>query len=446
MKMPTPVTSLLIAATAALLVSFHPGASLRAQQTPAPAPSPAPPSPAGPGAQAPAAPGAGQRPAQPPKPPTITDPAGHIVESEVQKLKIEVVAKDLETPWGLAFLPDGRLLVTERPGRLRIVEKNGKVSEPVTGVPKVMQIQDGGLMDVEVHPQYARNGWIYLSYAEPGPANTSVTERADNNTGMTAIVRGKLSKTNEWTDQQFIFHATPDLYTTTHIHYGSRFIFDKQGHLFFTLGEHGKMEDAQDLSKPTGKIHRVNDDGTAPKDNPFVGRAGAVASIWTYGHRNPQGLSFDPVTGKLWETEHGPNAGDELNLIQAGHNYGWPVISNGAPGRGQAPFPTEQADMESPVVFWTPTIAPGGIAFYSGTNYPNWKNNLFVTGLGGQVLRRLTIQNDKVTHQEVVFDNLGRIRDIIIGPDGNFYVATALPGARLADTTVGFVLRLVATK
>jgi aldose sugar dehydrogenase len=418
---------------------------LLAQQTPAPAP-PAAQTPAGPGAQTPAAPGGGQRQAQPPKPPTITDPEGHVVDSEAQRFKVEVVAKDLETPWGLAFLPDGRLLVTERPGRLRIVDKNGKMSEPIKGIPKVMQIQDGGLMDVEVHPQYARNGWIYLSYAEPGPDNTSVTERAPNNTGMTAIVRGKISKTNEWTDQQFIFHPTPDLYTSTHIHYGSRFIFDKQGHLFFTLGEHGKSEDAQDLSKPTGKIHRVNDDGTAPKDNPFVGKAGALPTIWTYGHRNPQGLSFDPRTGKLWETEHGPNAGDELNLIQPGHNYGWPVISNGAPGRGLPPLPSEQAGMESPIVFWTPTIAPGGIAFYSGSKYPKWTNNLFVTGLGGQVLKRLVIENDKVTHQEVVFDNLGRVRDIIIGPDGYFYVATALPGRALSDTTVGFILRLVPVK
>jgi glucose/arabinose dehydrogenase len=297
-----------------------------------------------------------------------------------------------------------------------------------------------------VHPQYARNGWIYLSYAEPSPTVTSLTERADNNTAMTAIIRGKITKTNEWTEQRFIFHASPEFYTINHFHFGSRFIFDKQNHLFFTLGEHGKPEDAQDLSKPTGKIHRVNDDGTVPKDNPFVGKAGALPTIWTYGHRNPQGLSYDPVTGKLWETEHGPNAGDELNIIQPGHNYGWPLATNGAPGRGLPQPPAELPGMDSPVVFWTPTLAPGGIAFYSGDKYPKWKNQLFVTGLGGQVLRRLVIENDKVTHQEVVFDNLGRIRDIIIGPDGYFYVATALPGRGLADTTVGFVLRLVPVK
>jgi glucose/arabinose dehydrogenase len=295
-------------------------------------------------------------------------------------------------------------------------------------------------MDVAVHPRYAQNGWIYLSYAEPGPDNTSLTDRAPNNTGMTAVVRGRIGKHNDWIDQQFIFHATPDLYTATHIHYGSRFVFDKQGHLFFSLGEHGKPEDAQDLSKPTGKIHRVNDDGTAPRDNPFVGRQGAVASIWSYGHRNPQGLAFDPVTGRLWETEHGPMGGDELNLIQPGHNYGWAVVSNGAqPGISAS----EREGMDSPIVFWTPTLAPGGIAFYTGTRYPKWKDNLFVSGLGGQQLRRLVIERDRVARQEVVFDNLGRVRDIVVGPDGYFYLATALPGRRLADTTPGFVLRLV---
>jgi len=436
------LVTLLILSSAALWVGVPHAQSPQTPPVPPPAQQPVPP------AGQPAAPPPGQqRGQQPPKPPTIPDPQGHVVKSEVQTFKVEVVAKDLETPWALAFLPDGRLLVTERPGRLRIVDK-GKVSEPVSGIPKVEQVQDGGLFDVEVHPQYARNGWIYLSYAEPGPNNTSLTERSPANTtpvntGMTAVIRGKINKNHEWTDQQFIFHATPELYTATHIHYGSRFIFDKQGHLFFTLGEHGKPEDAQDLSKPTGKIHRVNDDGSVPKDNPFVSRAGAVPSIWTYGHRNPQGLSFDSATGSLWETEHGPNGGDELNLIKPGHNYGWAVITN---GRQAGITKTEQDGMESPVVSWTPTIAPGGIAFYSGNRYPKWKNHLFVTGLGGQQLRRLVIEKDSVVHQEVVFDNLGRVRDIVVGPDGYFYIATALPGQRLSDTTMGFVLRLVPVK
>jgi glucose/arabinose dehydrogenase len=384
--------------------------------------------------------GRGGRAQQPPKPPTVTNPDGYIVNSEVQKLRVEVVARGLETPWGLAFLPDGRLLVTERPGRLRIVD-HGRLSAPIADIPRVEQVQDGGLMDVSVHPHYAQNGWIYLSYAEPGPNNTSLTERADNNTGMTAIVRGKITN-GKWTDQQYIFHAAPEFYTTTHIHYGSRFAWDKAGHLFFTLGEHGASENAQDLSKPTGKVHRVNDDGSVPKDNPFVNRPGAVPSIWTYGHRNPQGLAFDPRNGDLWETEHGPNAGDELNLLKPGHNYGWAVVTNGTQ-RGITA--TEAPGMDSPVIFWTPTIAPAGIAFAT-SKYPKWKDQLFVSGLGGQTLRRLVIEHEKVTHQESVFDNLGRVRDIIVGPDGLFYIATALPGQRLSDTTEGYVLRLVPIK
>ncbi len=401
---------------AALVVSGWAGV-LRAQQMPGQAP------------------GAGR----PTRPQTVTDPDGYVVHSEAQAFKVEVVARGLETPWGLAFLPDGRLLVTERPGRLRVVD-HGRLLPPVAGIPKVEQVQDGGLMDVTVHPQYAQNGWIYLSYAEPGPDNTSLTERAPNNTGMTVIVRGKLGSNDTWVDQQTIFHAGPELYTTTHIHYGSRFVWDRQGHLFFSLGEHGKPEDAQDLSKPTGKVHRVNADGSIPSDNPFVNTPGAVKSIWTYGHRNPQGLAFDPVTGELWETEHGPSGGDELNILVRGHNYGWAVVSN---GRQPGITETRRPGMDSPVLFWNPSIAPAGIAFDSGDRYPGWKNQLFVTGLAGQALRRLVIAHDQVTHQEVVFDNLGRVRDIIMGPDGYFYVATALPGRRLSDTTVGFVLRLV---
>ena len=376
----------------------------------------------------------------PPKPEVIVNPDGHIVRSEAQNLRVEVVARGLETPWGLAFLPDGRLLVTERPGRLRIVEE-GRLSEPVLGLPDVERVQDGGLMDVQVHPDYSRTGWIYLSYAEPGPDNTSFTERADHNTGMTAVIRGRLDENRRWVDQQYIFKPAPELYNTSHVHYGSRFIFDGAGHLFFSLGDHGIPEDAQDLSKPTGKIHRVRDDGSVPDDNPFVNRGNAVPSIWSYGHRNPQGLAFHPETGDLWATEHGPSGGDELNHIVRGANYGWAVVSHGSQ-RGITE--TERAGMESPVAFWTPSIAPGGIAFADGNRYPAWRNQLLVTGLGGQVLRRVVIADDNtVSRQEVVFDNLGRIRDIIVGPDGLFYVATALPGERMSSTTVGFVLRLV---
>jgi aldose sugar dehydrogenase len=362
------------------------------------------------------------------QPETKVEPHGAIVRSQKQIVRLDVVAKGLETPWGLAFLPDTRLLITERPGRLRILD-NERLSPPIAGIPEVWSVQDGGLFDVEVHPDYARNGWIYLSYSEPGPGKTS----------NTVIIRGKV-RDNAWVDQQVLFKGAPDSYNTQNFHYGTRFVFDKAGHLFYSLGDKGRVEDAQDLSKPAGKIHRVNDDGAIPKDNPFLGRAGALGTIWSYGHRNPQGLAFDPRTGQLWATEHGPRGGDELNRIERGRNYGWAVVSHGLePGVTKS----AQEGMEPPVVYWTPTIAPAGIAFSGLAKYPGWANDLFVTALAGQQLRRLEISADAVTHQEVIFNEYGRVRDIVIGPDGLFYVAVSLPGARTIDTTPGVIVRLL---
>jgi glucose/arabinose dehydrogenase len=257
---------------------------------------------------------------------------------------------------------------------------------------------------------------------------------------MTVIVRGKISKANTWTDEQLVFRAPADLYSVGNAHYGSRFTFDKQGHLFFSLGEKQIMQNAQDLSKATGKIHRVNDDGTAPKDNPFVSTPNAVPTIWSLGHRNPQGLAWDPVTGHLWESEHGPSGGDEVNVIQAGHNYGWGVITMGT----QAGITKRsETGMEQPIVYYIPSVAPSGIAFYTGSKYPAWKNSLFVTCLGGQQLKRLEVRGDTVTHQEIVFSQFGRVHDIVQGPDGFFYLALQTPGTGLADSTPGSVIRLV---
>jgi glucose/arabinose dehydrogenase len=390
-----------------------------------------------------------------PKPQVVADPDGQIIKSEKQAFRVEVVARDLETPWALAFLPDGRLLITERPGRLRIVQNGKLLTDPVKGTPKVWERQDGGLLDVEVHPQYARNGWIYLAYSETLPGYTPPPPEAapaqppqpggrgagpPSIPSMTVIVRGKINKQNEWVEQQFLFRAPPELYTPLNAHYGTRFIFDKENHLFYTIGERNIPADAQDLSKPTGKIHRVNDDGSAPKDNPFVGRQGAIATIWSYGHRHPQGLAWDPLTGRLWESEHGPQGGDEINIIERGRNYGWPVITHGI-----QPGTTKRAEegMEQPIVYYTPTIAPAGMTFYTGTKYPGWRNNLFVGGLGGQQLRRLEVSGNSVTHQEVVFNQFGRVRDIIIGPDEYFYVALQLPGPSLSSSTTGTVVRLI---
>ncbi|MEO7272358.1 MAG: PQQ-dependent sugar dehydrogenase, partial [Vicinamibacterales bacterium] len=391
---------------------------------------------------------------------------------------------------------DGRLLITERPGRLRIWAKGQLLPDAVTGTPTVWERQDGGLFDVEVHPQYARNGWIYLSYAEPGPNNTAppsmaaaaaagmlpqrggggggggaapapgapaggapgaapggtrpdptpgaavaaAPAAAPANVSNTVIVRGKINAKNEWVEQQVLYRAKPETYTAGNAHFGSRFVFDREGHLFFTIGERGQMTNAQDLSSPLGKIHRINDDGTIPKDNPFVGKPDVFPSIWSYGHRNPQGLAWNPVGGKLWETEHGPTGGDEVNIIEAGHNYGWGVITMGVqPGITKRSEP----GMEQPIVYYTPTIAPSGIAFNTGNRYPQWKNNLFLSALAGQQLRRLEITGDKVTHQEVVFNSFGRVHDVIVGPDGYLYVTLQLPGRGLADSTPGMVARLM---
>jgi aldose sugar dehydrogenase len=369
--------------------------------------------------------------AQKGKPPLKVDPDGQIIKTEKQTVRLEVVAKGLETPWGIAFLPDGRMLVTERPGRLRIVEK-GQLLPAVSGTPAVWVRQDGGLFDVEVHPDYARNGWIYLAYSEAGPKETS----------MTAVVRGRI-KDNAWIDQQTIYKAPPELFYAENSHYGLRFAFDRAGHLFYAIGDRGHPDEAQDLSKPMGKVHRVNDDGSAPRDNPFAGKPEALGSIWSYGHRNPQGFAFDPATGRLWASEHGPMGGDELNRIEPGRNYGWPIVSNGLqPGVTKS----EQPGMESPVVTWTPSIGPAGMAFAASAQYPGWRNSLFLAALAGQHLRRLEIDGDRVVKQEVVFDEFGRVRDIVTGPDGYFYVALSLPGQRLSDTTAGVVVRLLPVK
>ena len=397
-----------------------------------------------------------------PRPTFVADGDGQEIKTEKQTFKIEVVARDIETPWGLAFLPDGRLLVTERAGKLRIIpkDKSGTVVT-VTGTPKPWERQDAGYLDVEVHPQYAKNGWIYLAYSEPVPNYTPPPPppegaapppvegrggrgpQTPNIPSMTTIIRGKINAKNEWTDQQVLFRAPLDQFTTNNSHYGARFTFDRQGHLFYTLGERGVMENAQDLSKPTGKIHRVNDDGSVPKDNPFVGKAGALPTIWSYGHRNPQGLAWDPVSGKLWESEHGPQGGDEINIIEPGKNYGWAVITMGVQN---GITKRSEPGMEQPIVYYTPTMAPSGIVFYTGNQFPQWKNNLFVSALAGQQLRRLEVSGDKVTSQETLFTQFGRVHDVVQGPDGLLYVTFQQPGQQMSASTMGSVARLVPVK
>jgi glucose/arabinose dehydrogenase len=362
-------------------------------------------------------------------------PAGQIVASEHHAFKLDVVTEGLTSPWAMAFLPDGRLLVTERSGALRTIENGVLQPKAIEGTPAVWTQQDGGLFDVEVDPAYVRNGWIYLSYAEAGP----------NESSMTVIVRGRIEQ-GRWIDQQVLYRAPESGYWASNTHYGSRFIFDRQGHLYYAIGDRGREADAQDLSTPTGKVHRINADGSAPRDNPFAGRAGAQPSIWSYGHRNPQGFAFHPVTGKLWEAEHGPTGGDEVNRIEPGHNYGWPLVHFGVPPKAAPPSTSESASaatLDPPVVHWTPSIAPSGIAFYTGDRFPKWRNHLFVTGLGGEALRRLETDGDRVVQQEIILSGYGRVRDVVTGPDGYLYVALNVPGVRLSDTTPGLIVRLV---
>ncbi|MDQ2773466.1 MAG: PQQ-dependent sugar dehydrogenase [Acidobacteriota bacterium] len=344
---------------------------------------------------------------------------GVSLQSESSSFKLEpVIETGLETPWAIAFLPDGRMLVTERPGRLRIVEKGQLLPDPVRGTPAVYG-GEGGLLDVVVHPDYARpgNDWIYLSYGDKSPGGLA----------MTAVIRGRL-RDGAFVDQQQIFKADDALYRPGGQRFGSRLLFDGKGHLFFSVGDRACPGDEQDLSQPNGKVHRVNDDGSIPKDNPFAARPGAIPSIWTYGNRNAQGLAFSPVTGDLWEAEHGPRGGDEVNILHPGHDYGWPFITYGMNYDG-TPITdhTARKGMDQPVTYWVPSIATSPLIFYTGNRFPQWKNNLFLGSLAGQELLRLVVDGEKVTHQEILFRGIGRVRDVVNGPDGYLYVVLNQP-------------------
>lgn len=344
---------------------------------------------------------------------------GATVHSEKAAFKLEpIMESGLQTPWAIAFLPDGRVLVTERPGRLRIIDHGKLMPEPVRGIPAVYG-GEGGLLDVVLHPNYSRpgNDWIYLSYGDKSPGGLA----------MAAVIRGRL-RDGAFVDQQQIFKADGSLYRAGGLRFGSRLLFDREGHLFFSVGDRGCPGDEQDLSQPNGKVHRVNDDGSIPKDNPFVHRAGALPSIWTYGNRNAQGLTFSPVTGALWESEHGPRGGDELNILHPGHNYGWPVITYGINYDG-TPITNHLTHngMDQPITYWVPSIAASPLTFYTGDRLPQWKDNLFLGALQAQELRRLEVAGDKVVHQEVLFKGIGRVRDIVNGPDGYLYVVFNAP-------------------
>ena len=352
-------------------------------------------------------------------PNTVPPPSSIVLKSERHAFKLETFAEPLDTPWGIVFLPDGRMIVSDRVGLLRVIENGVLRPEPIRGTPSPFVRQDGGFLDLIANPDYAKNGWLYLAYTEAGKAPRS---------SMTVVVRGRI-RDGAWVDQTDIFRAGQEHYNVDdYSHYGCRFLFDPSGHLFFTLGDRGKAHEAQDLSSPLGKIHRVMDDGRIPPDNPFVGKPKALGSIWSYGHRHVQGLQFHPATGHMWATEHGPRGGDELNRVERGHNYGWPVISYGQPQSREKIEGTTRDGMEQPAAWWTPSIAPAAIEFYNGSRFPQWKNSLFIASLVGRHLRRLEIEDDKVVRQEVLFSEMGRVRDVVTGPDGLIYLALNNPG------------------
>lgn len=345
--------------------------------------------------------------------------AGGVIESESQRFFIDTVVTGLEVPWGMAFLPNGDMLITERSGKMYLFS-NDKLSSPIKGVPQVMALGQGGLLDIVLHPEYEQNGWIYFSYSA---LNTAGSGR----TGNTAVMRARL-KGNQLIDQQIIYRGKPD--TDKGLHFGSKIAFDGKGHIFFSNGERGQHFDfPQKLDNTNGKIHRLNDDGTVPADNPFVNTPGAVPSIYSYGHRNPQGLCFNPENGELWETEHGPRGGDEINIIKPGLNYGWPVVSYGINYDGTVLTPiTEKEGLEPPIFYWTPSIAPCGMTFVTSDRYKDWKNNLLVGSLSFRYLERVVIKEHSVIHREKLLEGIGRVRNVVMSPDGFIYVSVETPG------------------
>jgi glucose/arabinose dehydrogenase len=350
------------------------------------------------------------------------------IDTEKHRIDFEVVAEGLANPWAVAFLPEGGMLITERGGKLRIINARGELEDnPIEGLPAIAEHGQGGLLDVVLHPDFKDNRWVYFSYAE-----------ADGNGYGTCVARGKLSG-RKLQQLQTLFRMARK--TPTRHHFGSRLVFDRQGHLYITLGDRGERPRAQDLNDHAGSVIRLNDDGSIPPDNPFFGKNNRLGEIYSYGHRNMQGAALHPESGKLWTHEHGPQGGDEINIPKPGANYGWPVITYGVNyvigtkiGEG-----THKEGMEQPIHYWVPSIAPSGMAFYTGDRFDKWKGNLFVGSLKFQQLVRLELDGERVTHEErLLSGKLGRIRDVRQGPDGLIYLLT--------DDANGRLIRLIPTE
>lgn len=347
------------------------------------------------------------------------EPMGDAFTIQTEKLliKVDTLHSGFENPWGMTWLPDGRMLVTERKGEILIFKDDKFTGEKIQGLPAVHAVNQAGLLDIAAHPKYAENGWIYIAYAK----------NFEDSTGATTIMRFKLEG-NTAVQQEDLITAGPAWKGGRH--FGSRIVFDNEGFMYFSNGDKGNIPmNAQDLTNAHGKVHRVNDDGTIPSDNPFVDSIGAVASIWSYGNRNPQGLYFDKANNILWETEHGPKGGDELNIIEKGKNYGWPVITYGINYNGTILAETsEKPGMEQPIHYWVPSIATSGLTVVTSDKYPGWKGNILVGALAKQHIARVVLKDNKLVAEEKLLPGIGRVRQVAESPDGYIYAITELTG------------------
>lgn len=348
-------------------------------------------------------------------------PASDTFPTEVMAIELDTIlyGKDeVKIPWGMEFLPNGDMLVSDRGGSLYRIDQKGELHE-ISGVPRVKSRGQGGLLDVELHPKFEQNAYVYLSFSKPGETVNKAT---------TAVVRATLER-DVLINVEEIFEGAP--YWSTNHHFGSRLEFDKEGYLYLSMGDRGKRDiNPQNLDNHAGKIHRIHDDGSIPEDNPFVGQSDAMQTIYSYGHRNPQGLAMHPQTGEIWEHEHGPRGGDELNRIRKGKNYGWPVISYGINYNGTTfTEKTQQEGMLQPELYWIPSIAACGMTFVKGNAYAGWENDIMVGSLRFNYLVRVIMDNDSVQGEEIIMKNIGRVRNVEMGRDGFIYVGTEDPGA-----------------
>ena len=364
-------------------------------------------------------------------PPSAPRPFPQQIDTQDYLIDVEPLATEgfRSSPWGIEFVDNRKALLTERRGGLRWMVDGALDPKPIEGIPSTTQYGDSGMLDLALDPDYKTNGWVYIGYVHPlGDGSTKATP------AMTRIIRGRVEG-HQWVDQQDVFRLSDDLHFANGTRWGCRLFFDKDGYLFFSIGDIGRNDDVQRLDRPGGKLYRVFPDGSIPPDNPFVGQANAIEQIYTLGNRNLQGIDQHPVSGAIWATEHGPMGGDELNIIEKGKNYGWPVISWGVNYNGEKVTDFTRKDgMEQPVKYWTPSPAVSAIHFYNGTLFPKWKNHLFVGALALEEVKHLRVSEDGVVSEEVILKNYGRVRDIKSGPDDAIYLVLNNPHAVLRLT------------